>query len=70
MIKITVRSFPRGEIDESIELPESANALDLFKAMDIRPDNWILVRQDKIIPDDAVLHDGDSIKLLSVISGG
>ena len=69
-LKIKVKSFPRGEVDKSIEFPDKSTALDLFKALNMRPDNWIVARDDKVIPDDAPLNDGDSIRLLSVVSGG
>jgi sulfur carrier protein ThiS len=69
-LKIKVKSFPRGEVDKSIELPDKSTALDLFKALNMRPDNWIVSRDDKMIPDDCPLKDGDSIRLLSVVSGG
>jgi len=70
MIRIQVHSFPRGKIDDLIELPEGSTALDLFRVLNLRPDSWILIREDKVIPDDTSLRDNDSIKLLSVISGG
>lgn len=70
MIRVSVKSYPRGEIDKSLELPDESNALDLLRECDLRPDSWILVRDEKVIPDDAPLRDGDSIRLLSVISGG
>ncbi len=69
-MKVAVKTFPRGEVDKTIELPKGATALDLLKAVDLRPDNWIVARGDKVIPDDSVLKDGDSIRLLSVVSGG
>ena len=69
-MKVKVKSFPRGEVDKSIELPEVSTALDLFKALNMRPDNWIVSRDDRVIPDDSPLNDGDSIRLLSVVSGG
>jgi len=70
MPKIKVCTYPRKEVDETLELPEGATAMDIFRATDLRPDSWILVRDNRVIPDDEPLRDGDSIKLLSVISGG
>jgi len=69
-LKVKVKSFPKGEVDKSILLPEKSTALDLFKALNMRPDNWIVSRDDRVIPDDCPLEDGDSIRLLSVVSGG
>lgn len=70
MLRVSVKSFPRGEVDKSVELPDGATALDLFKALSMHPDNWIVSRDDRVIPDDSPLQNGDSIKLLSVVSGG
>ena len=69
-MKVSVKSFPRGEVDKSVQLPDGATVLDLLKALDMRPDAWIASREGKAIPDDSPLKDGDSIRLLSVVSGG
>lgn len=69
-MRIRVKSFPKGEVDKSIDLPDESTALDLFKALNMRPDNWIVARNDKVVPDDSPLEEGDSIRLLSVVSGG
>lgn len=69
-MKVKVRSFPEGQIRKEIMLEDNARVLDLLKKLDLRPDSWIVVRDDKAIPEDAPLKDGDSIRLLSVISGG
>jgi len=69
-MKITVRSMPRSEVDTSLDMPKGSIVLDLLKALNLRPDNWIASRDGKAIPDDSPLADGDSIKLLSVVSGG
>lgn len=69
-MKVKVRSFPEGQIRKEITLEDNARVFELLKKLDLRPDNWIVVRDDKAIPEDAPLKDGDSIRLLSVISGG
>ncbi len=69
-MKITVKTFPKRDVDKTIDLPDESTALDLFKALNMRPDNWIVARDDKVIPDDSPLKEGDSISLLSVVSGG
>lgn len=69
-MKIKVRSFPSREINKTIELKSDATVIDLLKELDLRPDSWIVVRDEKAIPEDAPLKDGDSLRLLSVISGG
>ncbi|MDH4123595.1 MAG: hypothetical protein OEV21_05900, partial [Thermoplasmata archaeon] len=67
---VHVKSFPRGEIDRSVELGSKSTVLDLLKVLDLRPDSWIAIRADRAIPDDAELIDKEAIKLLSVVSGG
>lgn len=69
-MKVSVRSFPEGKIQKDVKLNKDATALDLLRKLDLRPDSWIVVREEKAIPDDAPLKDGDSLTLLSVISGG
>ncbi|MEM2839372.1 MAG: MoaD/ThiS family protein [Thermoplasmata archaeon] len=69
-MKVKVRSFPDGKIRREITLKDNATVLELLKRLDLRPDSWIVVRNDKAIPEDAPLKDGDSLRLLSVISGG
>ena len=41
----------------------------LFK-INLLPESVIAVRQGEMITDDQVLQDGDTVKLVSVISGG
>lgn len=70
MMRISVKSFPRSEVDRTVDLPSGATVFDLLKALDMRPDSWIASRDSSAIPDDSPLKDGDSIRLLSVVSGG
>ena len=70
MISILVKTIPRGEVDRSLELPDRSTPLDIFKALDLRPDSWLVIRHDRVLPDDVELDDGDEIRLLSVVSGG
>jgi len=69
-MRIKVRSFPVGDIEKTVELKSKATVIDLLRELDLRPDSWIVVRDEKAIPEDAPLKDGDSLRLLSVISGG
>lgn len=69
-MKIFVNSFPRGEIQKNVRLDDNATVFDLIKKLNLHPDSWIVVRDDKAIPEDAPLKDGDSVKLFSVVSGG
>lgn len=39
-------------------------------AIGVPPESVLAIRQDQMITEDEILRDGDTIKLVSVISGG
>ena len=43
---------------------------EIFKKLNLSTDSFIIIRNNELITEDASLKDGDSIKLLSVVSGG
>ncbi len=43
---------------------------DLLKQLKINPEVVIVVRSNEVITEDEILHDQDTIELLSVVSGG
>lgn len=43
---------------------------DLLKQLKINPEVVIVVRKNEVITEDEILHDQDTIELLSVVSGG
>ena len=53
-----------------LNLANGATAHDALRALDLRPDMYIIVRRGTVIPLDEPLKNNDSIELLAVASGG
>ncbi|HLD87049.1 MAG TPA: MoaD/ThiS family protein [Candidatus Nanoarchaeia archaeon] len=51
-------------------LADKSTVGDLLVLLKINPVTSIVSRNDEIIVEDDELHDGDSLKIISVISGG
>ncbi len=68
-MKVTVKFIPSRETKD-IELEEGATGLTLVEHLKITPDSHILARSDKPIPIDEELKDGETLTLISVVSGG
>ncbi len=43
---------------------------EIFKKLNLSMDSFIIVRNNELITEHATLREGDTIRLLSVISGG
>ena len=54
----------------NIEEKFSGKASELLKKLKINSETVLIVKNDELISEDEVLKDSDSIKILSVISGG
>lgn len=63
-INVFIERFNKNETVEADSLE------DALKKLDINPETVIIVRDNKLITLNVGLKDNDSIKLLSVISGG
>tara|TARA_Y100000310_G_scaffold341499_2_gene440829 strand:+ start:706 stop:903 length:198 start_codon:yes stop_codon:yes gene_type:complete len=57
------------KLDEEKVL-EVSSVLEIFSELELNRDSFIVVRDGELIMEDVSLNEGDSIKLLSVISGG
>lgn len=68
-MKVTVKFIPSRETKD-IELREGATGLTLVERLKITPDSHILARSNKPIPIDEELKDGETLTLISVVSGG
>ena len=55
---------------ESIELRTGATVEDALRALGLKPDMHVVMRDKRVIPIDEELIDGDSLSVLKVISGG
>ena len=56
--------------DHEFEVKPGMTARDAIKKIDILPDTVLITREGELITDDEILHDGDEIRLIAVISGG
>jgi sulfur carrier protein ThiS len=56
--------------DKVYELKPGMTLRDCLFKINLLPESVIAVRQGEMITDDEILNDGETIKLISVISGG
>jgi sulfur carrier protein ThiS len=69
-MRIKVKTQPTPIRTRSLELEEGSTAIDAIRAMGLFPDAWIPLNDDRPVPLDHVLKDGDEIRLIAVVSGG
>lgn len=55
---------------QAIGLKDDSMVFDALEAVKINPETVLVKRQNKLIPHDAKLKDGDILELITVISGG
>lgn len=63
MIEITFRN-------KKFEVKENMAARDALKKLNIDPESVLITVNGKLVTDDVVLRQGDTVKLVAVISGG
>ena len=56
--------------DKEYEVKPGMTLLDSLKKINIIPESVIATREGEMILDDEILKDGESVKLIAVISGG
>lgn len=56
--------------DKKLEVKSGSTLMDSLKKVNILPESVIAVKNGVMILQDEILKDGDTIKLVSVISGG
>ncbi|MFA5861189.1 MAG: MoaD/ThiS family protein, partial [Candidatus Thermoplasmatota archaeon] len=66
---VALHGFPPPR-ERVLDLPEGAVADDAPRALGIRPELVLVFRDQRPLPGDAPLWDGDSIRILRVVSGG
>lgn len=67
-VHATLHGFEPRERD--VDLAEGARADDAPRALGIRPELVIVFRDERPLPGDAPLAEGDRIRILRVVSGG
>ncbi len=53
-----------------LEMEPGATVEQAVRALDLRPDSYVVLNMEKIVPLDRELSHGDKIRLLKVLSGG
>ena len=56
--------------DKEYEVKPGMTLLDSLKKINVLSESVIATREGEMILDDEILHDGDVVKLIAVISGG
>ena len=56
--------------DKEYEVPAGMTVRDALRRVGIEPESVLPTRQGELITDDETLRDGESIRLVAVISGG
>jgi len=69
-MEITVTKRVTGQYTEKLDLPEDSTITDLIDRAGLFVDITLAVRDEKMIPCDTTLKDGDHITLINVASGG
>jgi len=64
-MKVLLRN-PRREV----EIAGGRRVKDVLRDLDVVPESVIVIRGDTLITADQIVHDGDTIELRPVMSGG
>lgn len=69
---VAVRVLLHGfrEKERTVDLPPGATVTDLLRLLDIRRDLVVVFRTDRPIPDTESVTDGETLRVLRVVSGG
>jgi sulfur carrier protein ThiS len=68
-MSVKILLLPDGE-KRTVEVPKGADGFAVLKALNINPENVIIVRDDQPIPVDSRIRPGDDLKVVRVVSGG
>ncbi len=53
-----------------LEVKAGKTLLKTLRSIGVQPESVLAIRQDQMITEDEILRDGETISLISVISGG
>ncbi len=56
--------------NKKFEVKDNITARDALKKVNIEPESVLVIVNGKLTTDDAVLREGDQVKLVAVVSGG
>ncbi len=68
-MQLRVRILPAGR-EKVVDLAEGSDGFGLMESLTLNPEAHIIIREDRPIPVDEELRDGDRLSVVSVISGG
>jgi sulfur carrier protein ThiS len=68
-MKIKVTIVPQNS-SKDVEIKKGSTVTDLLRSMKLRPDAFIVIKNDIPVPEDEVLIDNQELRLLQVASGG
>jgi len=68
-VNVTVK-LSRNNETKKIELEPGSKAEDILKKINLKPDTVIIMHNDKPMPIDEELKDGQELTILQVSSGG
>ncbi|MBI4770370.1 MAG: MoaD/ThiS family protein [Chloroflexi bacterium] len=56
--------------DKTYEVPAGLTVREAIRQTGLAPETTLAVREGSLVPDDEILNDGETIKLIAVVSGG
>lgn len=59
-----------GGATRELEYREGLRVIDVLKAMGLLSNEYVVVRNGRVVAEDEVLEDGDELVLFPVVSGG
>lgn len=68
-IEVEVRIVTE-EDPEKLRVPSGSEIIDLLRDLDQNPETVVVKRNDKIVPEEEELEDGDELLIVPVVSGG
>ena len=69
-MQVTVARVPRPNVSQSIDMPAGATISDVVKKVGAHPDQVIVIRDERPLPLDASVREGDVLRVVNVFSGG
>lgn len=67
---MTVSRVPRPNVIQSLDVPQESTVADVVRKMGAHPDQVIVIRDERPLPIDAAVREGDVLRVVNVFSGG
>ncbi len=59
-----------GKDEQTVEIHENMSIKDVLEKMDISSETVVVKRNNEVVIEEEILHDGDEIEVIRVIYGG